>query len=105
MSDITKLDESEITGFSKMHSYGGVGSNAKEAVKAYSSGLEAICADGFGADDESTTHEVIRALQAKMNAIANNMEDIDLMIDCLFEVIENEILEKEEQVAKTVLGG
>ncbi|MBO7453187.1 MAG: hypothetical protein J6U54_22880 [Clostridiales bacterium] len=105
MSHITKLDESEIMGFTKMNSYGGTGSKAKDALDAYSSGLKAICADGFGADDESTAHEVINALQCKMEMIAKNMEDVDLMIDCLFEVIENEILEKEAQVAQTVLGG
>ena len=105
MSEITKLDESEITGFAKMHSLGGTGSKAKEALNAYSNGLKAICADGFGAGDESTAHEVINALQHRMEMVAMDMEDVDLMIDCLFEVIENEILEKEAQVAQTVLGG
>ena len=103
MSSITRLDENEILGLCKMNSTGSTGDNARRALEAYSSGLTEICTNGFDSGDSSTAHEVITALQYKMETVAGYMDDVNLMIDCLFDLIENDILAKEDHITQSVL--
>ena len=103
MSDITKLDESEITGYSKLSE--GIGQKAESALLDYNVGLNYIVTNGFGSDDTSSIHDVVDALQSTVRSISGSMKEVDCMIDCLLEIIDNEIIKKEDSMASAEQAG
>ncbi|MBO7453183.1 MAG: hypothetical protein J6U54_22860 [Clostridiales bacterium] len=103
MSAITELAEGEIRGYETFYSTN-VGSKASDALTSYTDGLKTLRSMSFGSDDTSTAHGVINALITEVSAVAETMEEVNLMIDSLFTLIDNEILTKEDQLSKTITG-
>ncbi len=103
MADL-KLDENEITSYEnhKLNRNGGLGPKTQFALEQYTSRLDNLAGQGFGPNDTSTAHAVIDELREQMRKIAETTADIDTMIDDLVLMIETEILEKENKLAKDV---
>ena len=105
MSDITKLNPVELRSYSKISEDGGVGSQARNALDAYTVRLGNISGVGFNSNDTSTAHGVIDALNTEITTLSDSREMVDTMIDTLIEMITTDILDKEDQLSQTITGG
>ena len=104
MSSITQLSEGEFIRYLKGNTATkGAGDRAENSLKEYTASLASISANGFMEKDDSAMHAVIDTLQEEVSKIANNMEEVDKMIDTLCEIIKTDILDREKQIAATVL--
>lgn len=104
MSSITQLSEGEFIRYLKGNTTSkGAGTKAESSLKDYTESLALISSNGFFDKDESTMHSVIDTLQEEVAKIAGNMEEVDKMIDTLCEIIKTDILDREKQIAATVL--
>ena len=103
MSAITELAEGEIRGNETFYS-NTVGIKTSDALQSYTDGLKTLRSMSFSSSDTSTAHCVINALITEVSAVADTMEEVNLMIDSLFVLMNNEILTKEDQLSKTITG-
>lgn len=102
MSNLTRLEESEINGYPRMAD--GIGFYSKGALDAYKSGLTNVT-HAFGSKDASTVHSVIKALMAETSTIENTIDEVDAMLDSIIDLMKNEILNKEDRLASNGLEG
>ena len=105
MSDITAIDPIEMRAYSKMSTDGHVGVQARSALDTYTTRLGNISGIGFNSNDTSTAHAVIDALNAEISTLSESMEMVDSMMDALIESIITDILDKEDELSKTITGG
>ena len=98
MSNLTRLDEAELNSFPKMTVDAGV--RAKNALEAYGICLTNISGSSFGKKDTSTAHAVIDKLNSEIKTIADSMSEVDSMLDSILELIDHEIITKENNLAK-----
>ena len=102
MSNLTRLDEAEIAGLPKMTV--DAGARAKNALEAYNCCLTNLTNVSFGKKDKSTAHLAIDRLNSEVKTIGNSMSEIDSMLDALIELIDHEIITKENNLSKNILG-
>ena len=103
MSDITRIEESEIADYRKLSE--GIGGKAEVALMDYNAGLNLIVTNGFSPQDTSSFHEVLTALRSSVKSVSDSMKEVDCMIDCLLEIIDKEILQKEDAMAASEQAG
>ena len=100
MSNIDQLDEKEIRQYPKLH--GGIGDQVNNALKTYNMRMIDIKCNDFQANVNSSTKAAINALSNQMKNIAEVMEEVDIMIDCLLYAIQDGVLDEEDRIAKSV---
>lgn len=98
------LDDVEISEYEnrKLNVTGGMGQKAQTALSEYTSRLGCIKGQGFGPSDTSNAHAVIDELFTQMNKIAETTADVDCMIDDLVRIIQEDILDKEDELADSI---
>ena len=104
MSEIDQLDENEIKQYRKLHSQGGLGEQVSNALKTYNMRMIDIKCNDFQANVNSSTKAAINELSAQMKNVAEEMEEVDIMIDCLLKAIEDSILDEEDRIANSISG-
>lgn len=98
--NITALDENEVSGYKKIGSR--QAPRTKGAMQEYIDRLKLVREEGFKADDSCTVHGVIDELIVQMNDIYGVMEEADQMIDNLMHIIQTDIIDKEDELARTI---
>ena len=104
MSNITALDENEISEHVGSFSSSGVGHQLTESMGVYSRRLNNISNHSFGKKDTSTAHEVIDELARQMNSVSEVVAEANLMMDNLFYIMQTSILDEEDKQAACFLG-
>ena len=102
MDNLTQLDENELKSLPKMSADAGF--RAKSALDAYTSTLSGVSGSVFEKGDNSTAQAVIDSLNSEVKKIADSMSEVDSMLDSLLELIDHEILAKEDSLAKELWG-
>ena len=100
MRGITRLDVIEIEKHDSLAE--DMGAKAQSALMEYHAGLDRLVMSTFGPKDNSSVHEVINALMLSVTSISQSMEEVDDMIDCLMNMIKNDIIQKEDEMALNV---
>ena len=103
MSNILSIDESEIGGF-KANNTGKVGVKAHNSMEAYKNSMSHIYNTAFYSDDNSNFRSSINTLRTKMGQIEKIVDDVNLLLDELIDEINTEIIEKENDLAKKIVG-
>ncbi|MBO7424793.1 MAG: hypothetical protein J6U23_03890 [Clostridiales bacterium] len=98
--NITALDENEVSRYQKISN--GQGMHAKSSMQDYMDRLKLVREHGFKADDSCTVHGVIDELIVQMNDIYGVMEEADQMIDNLMHIIQTDIIDKEDELARSI---
>lgn len=99
MSSITKIDENEIINYKKLEEET---NSTLEGIKRYNTDLTGFIDEVFSPNDTSTAQEVLNALFYETSRIEELIQSVDVMTDNLIEKINDEILSKEDMIAKNL---
>ncbi len=97
MSFIDSIQEAEVTNYIPLST--GMGKKAHYSIDSCYQMLDKISKSGFGPNDTSTAHEVIDTLCSQLKMISESMADVDNMIDTMVDMIDKDIIKKENQLA------
>ena len=103
MSDITRINPDDIRNYSKISEGGGVGEQARKALNDYTSRLADIRTHAFKRDDSSTAHAVLDELYEEVTSLSETMDSVDVMLDTLINIIQEQILDKEDILADEIM--
>ncbi len=99
---ILKIEMNEMDNYVCLASGEGLGSKSQTVINDYCGRLNKITHESFGPGDNCTAHSVINSLSEETRKIGEAMGDVDILLDSLIEIIQEDVINKENQIVTLI---